>query len=180
MDRVSDLGFLYDERTDSFLSYSILNFDLQPNMVKLVDNSFTDTDFFISTSINQKFKILAVEAQLKLSVLSGLFELQGSGKYLKDEKETFRSVSADLIFKSRSVYQSVDITKIREDKKIINIQSLQNGGATHVVVGIQWGANAVGSLVYENRDREDKLRILFKYESYLKSMNNTYKSMNHT
>ena len=152
--RVSHLGHLYDERTDSFLGFSSLKSshakegegDPLKGALKKTDIPFTDISYLITGSTSDKLHKLSVDPHLKISVLSGLISLNCSGQYLSDKKETSRSSSADLFYKMTTVFEEIDISKLSAEQ--INVNSLTRN-ATHVVVGIKWGANVIGSFEYE-------------------------------
>ena len=74
-----------------------------------------------------------------MSIVSGMIELGGCGKYLSREKSSFRSVEGTLICKTTTVQDSLDLfnTKL---KPYISLDALSHPTATHVVVQIYWGA----------------------------------------
>ena len=152
--RVAHLGHLYDARSDSFLGFSMFNCDINPSALRKTDLAFTDISYLISASISEKLLKLCVDAQLKLSVLSGLVSVDGSAKYLTSaQNEQLKLSSADLFYKMTTAYDEVDITKLSEDE--ISKKFLLTN-ATHAVVGIKWGANVIGSFEYEWTDDETK------------------------
>ncbi len=69
-------------------------------------------------------------------------------------------MSVDLVYQLRTVYEKVDIAGI--DKETICTHRIGTewwNGATHVVVGIDWGANVISSLEHENSEEGDKQDI---------------------
>ncbi len=79
--RLAHLGDLYDERTDSFLGFSILKSELNHEALKSSDSPFTGVELALCASTSEKFAYLGVEEQLKLSVMCGLCPLlDGSAK----------------------------------------------------------------------------------------------------
>ena len=154
--RVSNFGHLYDKRSDSFLGFSLFNCEKYENALKKTDIPFTDISYLICGSTSEKLHKITVEAQLKLSVLCGLFSLDGSGKYLSTQKDSSKSSSADLFYKMTTVYEELDIAKLSREEINKNCLKLE---ATHVVVGIKWGANVIGSFEYEAKNGETKQDI---------------------
>ena len=154
--RVSHLGHLYDERTDSFLGFSLFNCEISPNAIEKKDIALTDVSYLICGTTGEKLHALSIEPQLKLSLLSGLVALDGSSKYLSTLNDSSKRSSADLFYKTTSVSEEIDIAKLSADQ--INENCLKRN-ATHVVVGIKWGANVVGSFEYEWSDDETKKEI---------------------
>ncbi|PKY56562.1 hypothetical protein RhiirA4_284637, partial [Rhizophagus irregularis] len=88
----------------------------------------------------EKFKMLDVEAELKLSIIAELFSLKGlkgSIEYLTDVKESFKSVKSNLIYKITSFEENLDIC--RDDvKACISTDEFSNNHATHVIIGINF------------------------------------------
>ena len=156
--RLSQLGYLYDERTDSFSGISLFNCELDPNAITKTPIPFTDISHLICGSRSEKLQKLSVDAQLKLSLLSGLVSLEGTGKYLSTPNyELSNQYSADLFYQVTTVKEELDIAKMDPDE--IDNNSLRTE-ATHVVVGIKWGFNLIGSFEYEAKDGETKQDIV--------------------
>ena len=149
--RVSHLGHLYDERTESFLGFSLFNREINEKAIKRTAIPFTDISYLICGSTSQKLQKLSVETQLKLSVMCDLISLDGSGKYLSEQHESSKSYRADLFFKTTTVLEEIDIAKLSAEE--INENCLKRN-ATHVVVSIKWVANVIGSFEYEAKEDE--------------------------
>ena len=156
--RVAHLDHLYDERSESFLdSTSLFNCGINPSALKKTAIPFTEISYLVSASTSEKLQKLSVDAQLKLSVICGLVALDGSAKYLSQKEESSdKSCRTDLFYKMTTVKEEVDIARLSPDE--INKESLQ-AQATHLVVGIKWGANVIGSFDYETEDGETKQNI---------------------
>ena len=67
-----------------------------------------------SDSYEAKSNNLNVDAELKVSVLSGLLELRGSGKYLQTNKRNFKLVKCSLIYNTRTKDESFSIANLRK------------------------------------------------------------------
>lgn len=101
--RIEEIGSLYNATIDTFFGINILNKEKWPN------GSIKKTKIFQSNILcgyentyKEKFKMLDVEAELKLSIITELFSLKGlkgSIEYLTDVKESFKSVKGNLIYK---------------------------------------------------------------------------------
>ncbi|KAM3592491.1 uncharacterized protein V6R79_019823 [Siganus canaliculatus] len=141
--RPFSLGMLYDARKDELVPGWKLWDDatLAGKKTKVV-KPYSAFQISASDSIEARSSLLDVNAEVKASFLSGLIEVGGSAKYLSDKKE-FRNQSrvtcqynATTTFEELSVIQLDAMTKDQLDV-------IQKGVATHVVVGIVYGANAV-------------------------------------
>jgi hypothetical protein len=53
----------------------------------------------LSDNIGEKFHKLGIEADLQVSILSGLVKLSGSGSYLNEERKSARAASMSLVYK---------------------------------------------------------------------------------
>ncbi|KAF0561998.1 p-loop containing nucleoside triphosphate hydrolase [Gigaspora margarita] len=153
--RAAEIGFLYDATRDVFCGFSIFKTELQPNIIRKIDTPHTYLKYEYEDSYKEKFSILDVEAQLKISILSGLSPLEGSGKYLRDVKHESKSVKGSLIYKLLSVEENLNIN---HDNIIMYISenALRVQGATHVVTGIKWGGTVIASFEYEKTNEKDK------------------------
>ena len=81
-----------------------------------------------------------VKGELKLSVLSGMYELGRCGKYLSREKTSFKSVEDTLICKTTTIHERLELFNAKL-KPCISLDALRHPTDTHVVVQIYWGAS---------------------------------------
>ncbi|XP_077952753.1 neoverrucotoxin subunit alpha-like [Gasterosteus aculeatus] len=136
------LGMLYDAQRDALITGLTLWDDktLQGKTIKSLRSS---SDFVIndSDSIESKSSLLDVNGSLKASFLSGLIEVGGSAKYLKDQKEFNNQSRVTGQYKSTTRLEQLSMTDLMtleaRQKDVINKSS-----ATHIVTGILYGANA--------------------------------------
>ncbi|CAF1603644.1 unnamed protein product, partial [Didymodactylos carnosus] len=148
------LGSLYDVRTDRFSRETLFNDTIPDVAIKTVDIPHTHYDYVEKDTYAEKFSKLNVEAALKVSILSGLVELEGSGKYITNEKQTDKTFKAALIYHIST----------KEEQLIINhsilsqhmsYEAFQSSNATHVVVGIKWGANCCVTFEQQLKDKNN-------------------------
>ena len=156
--RVASLGDLYDARNEKFLGYSLLKSDLPESCSTMTDIPYTNFKYDYSNTHESKFSNLDVTAELKVSVLCGMAKLEGSGKYLTDNKENHKSVKADLVYEIRTKHQTLLLSH-ESLKQFISHDSLGLTDVTHIVTGIKWGANAYASFEYSNDDNKHKREI---------------------
>ena len=64
-----------------------------------MDLGSNTVDLVLSDNIQERFHKLGIDAQLQVSVLSGLVKLSGSGSYLNEERKSARAARMSLIFK---------------------------------------------------------------------------------
>ncbi|XP_038059651.1 uncharacterized protein LOC119730712 [Patiria miniata] len=130
---------------------------LKDDAVYTEDLGDTSIEIVMSDNVQEKFNKLNVEAELQVSVLTGLIKLSGSGSYLQEERKSARAQSMSLIYKLRTVNEDFSLRRNKDkiDPDILSPSNRQTINATHVVVAIDWGAFCVVTCEYENS--EDKI-----------------------
>jgi len=109
--------------------------------------------------------------QFQVSALGGLLSLSGSGQYLNDKKSSARTVKSSLLYNIKTKEESVNIYhKDLKDQGMFALPAIQTGMATHVVVGISWGANTILSCEYHNNDNRDVTVIKGNLSAKLEKM----------
>nr|XP_054761542.1 uncharacterized protein LOC129267961 [Lytechinus pictus] len=83
-----------------------------------------------------------------------MVELSGSGAFLGDERRSAKAQSKSLIYKWMTVNEEIILSQSRTivDRDIL---SGTNPDATHVVVGIDWGAQCTITCEYKNDENYD-------------------------
>uniref|UniRef100_A0A914DXV3 G domain-containing protein n=1 Tax=Acrobeloides nanus TaxID=290746 RepID=A0A914DXV3_9BILA len=162
--RIAAIGELYDARTDNFCGRLLFAGKIPGNAVQKTDNHNTDCNFLVQDSLNEKFDKLEVEGELKVSFLAGAIEVSGHGRYLSTNKKSEREASVTLVCKTTTQHEflNVDDPSVTPLFSTDAIKGAKN--ATHVVVGIQWGALATATLSYQNKENQDKRDISGKLE----------------
>ncbi|CAB4418188.1 unnamed protein product [Rhizophagus irregularis] len=153
------IGSLYNVSNDTFCGTTIFKSKYPDDSIRKVDISHTEILYEYENTYKEKFNKLDVEAELKLSVLTGLIPLEGSGKYLNDEKDSLKSVKGTLIYKITSVEENLVIH--RDDVKacISTDVFTNNQNATHVVIGIKWGAAIMASFECKDTNEENRSHV---------------------
>lgn len=155
------LGRFYNAKTGQFLNESVFNVE---DITKIGDHSMITEFEAISTNVaythdenlSKKFDLLHVEAELKVSVLCGLLNVSGSGKYLTETKNSSRSVTSSLLVGVKTVEQSFQINNTNLKPYLITRLC---GDATHYVGKIIWGGNSIVSVSYSNSENKSKQEI---------------------
>ncbi|RIA81661.1 hypothetical protein C1645_729561 [Glomus cerebriforme] len=147
--RTECIGSLYNAARDIFCETTILKSKFPNDSITRANIFHTEILYDYKDSYQEKFNKLDVEDELKLSVLAGLFTLKGSGKYLTDIKQSLKTVKGTLIYKITTVEEKLDI--YHDDfKSCISTDGLSNTDATHIVIGVKWGAVTMASFEYKN------------------------------
>lgn len=152
--RVAHVGDLYDARSETFCGISILKKQPPPTALRVTDENHCDIQLVHSSTFSKKCEILGITGELKLSILAGIFALEGHGKFLKDEKKSARAVRSSLVYIINTKLEHLNLTS--EDlKDCLEFKALQHNQATHIVIDVHWGANATITMESMNSESKD-------------------------
>ncbi|XP_068461319.1 neoverrucotoxin subunit alpha-like [Clinocottus analis] len=161
------VGMLYDACRDELIPGLSL-WDAETLKGKIQESIQPSSQFQITTSdtIASKSSMLDVEASLKASFLSGLIEVGGSGKYMNHQKKFKNQSRVTCQYKSTTNFKQLSgIDGVTADADQINI--IMHSGATHVVTGILYGANAFFVFDSEKIDASNVQKIEGKMEAVI-------------
>ncbi|XP_030257458.1 uncharacterized protein LOC115571939 [Sparus aurata] len=153
--RPFSLGMLYDCRSDT----------LVPGMTLWDSNELekdtrgrpkpnSEFEIVASESIEDKSSALTVEASLKASFLGGLVEVEGSAKYLNDQKTSKKQAKVTLKYKATTKFEELSMDHLGRGN-VKHPYVFDKGLATHVVTGILYGAQAFFVFDREVSEKED-------------------------
>ena len=165
--RPFQLGTLYDCRNDSVIPGVTL---WGPDTLgTAISKPIQTSDFEVITedSLSEKMLRLDVSAELKLSVLCGLVKAGGSSMFLYDRTTSKSQARVSLRYKSTSRYEQLDMSQLG---KVEYPRVFEDDIATHVVTGVQYGADAI--FVFDQKvDNSEKTRqILDKMEAMIDAL----------
>lgn len=167
MGRVAHLGDLYDARKDNFLHVSIYTANVSGDAVELTANAYTNTEYVQTETLWEKMAKLGISGSLSASFIAGLVSGSGSAGYLNDFKRSPKSAKASLVYKVRTFQEDLKIFS-NTSVELVNKILLENIDATHVVVGVEWGADAVISVEETNTHTTNTQEVQGKLEAALK------------
>lgn len=162
------LGMLYDCRTNNLLSNTAI---WDENSIESYTASqpqpLCDFDFTAEDTISAKTSFLDIQADLKLSVLFGMFEVHGSAKYLENHRKFTRQSRVTFKYRCRTHFKELQLNEIMSERKIHpGVLNLEN--ATHVVAGILYGTDAIFVFDRTTTDEEDELENHKQLEAMVK------------
>ncbi|XP_031136813.2 verrucotoxin subunit beta-like [Sander lucioperca] len=149
------LRMLYDCRQDSLVPGMTLwdCDDLEKNTRERPQHN-SDFEIVASESIEDKSSALTVEASLKASFLGGLVKVEGSAKYLNDNKASKNQARVTLTYKATTKFRQLSMNHLgRGNVKYPYV--FEQGLATHVVTAILYGAQAFFVFDREVSEKED-------------------------
>ena len=169
--RSAMLGDLYDARTDTFCGTNMFKQQIPQGSqaVSLMGNYRTETSIKSARSLKEKLENLNIKGELKLSILSGMVELSGAAKYLSHEKTSFRSVESSLLYKLTTVYERLELYNT-ELKSYISDDALRQTTATHVVIGIYYGANCAITATDEYSESKEQKEVEGNLKAHLEKL----------
>lgn len=151
------LGQLYDAKTSSLLpGFSLFkrgDIQSRANNVNSTRFEFTEVN-----SLSDRASSLDVSAELSVSILGGAFSVGGSGAYLSNKQDTSESTTVAAIAQYRTTSKSLDLNALRTMVDI-DQEMLAKICATHVVTGIVYGGNIVGTLTQKSINKADNTKI---------------------
>ncbi|CAG2195329.1 Neoverrucotoxin subunit beta,Stonustoxin subunit beta,Neoverrucotoxin subunit alpha,Verrucotoxin subunit beta [Mytilus edulis] len=162
------LGMLYDCRTNNLLSNTAI---WDENSIESYTASqpqpLCDFDFTAEDTISAKTSFLDINADLKLSVFFGMFEVHGSAKYLENHRKFTRQSRVTFKYRCRTHFKEFKLKEIMSDRHLHpGVLDLEN--ATHVVAGILYGVDAIFVFDRNTTDKEDELQINKQLEAMVK------------
>ncbi|XP_074123659.1 stonustoxin subunit alpha-like [Sminthopsis crassicaudata] len=136
------LGTLYDCRSDTLIpGVTLWDKDTLERNVNIEDQYKTEFDIITSDSMEEKTNAMNITGELKASVLGGLVEVGGSGKYLCDTKTSQQQARITLKYSTTTQYCHLTMSHLG-DENISYHDVFYNGTATHVVTAVLYGAQA--------------------------------------
>jgi len=143
------LGDFYDARKDLPLSgYSFWHEDVIRENKEMEHKYYSNTRFFAENEANDRIAHFQIDANLKLSFLGGLIDVDGSAHYLRDQKETEKHIRFNMEYDATTRIESMPMS-LRNNKTYVDIcgEIGSDDGPTHVVTSVEYGMKAV--FVYE-------------------------------
>ncbi|XP_056374791.1 stonustoxin subunit alpha-like [Hyla sarda] len=136
------LGMLYDAREEKIIpGITLWNKDDLENNLSTRPHNSTDFEVLTSDSFYDKSSALDLSGELKISVLSGMVNVGGSGKFLNDTKESKKQARVTLKYKRTTRFDQLSMKHLSY-KNITYKEVFSKKIATHVVTGILYGAQA--------------------------------------
>uniref|UniRef100_A0A667ZBP7 Uncharacterized protein n=1 Tax=Myripristis murdjan TaxID=586833 RepID=A0A667ZBP7_9TELE len=140
--RPFNLGMLYDCHQDSLIpGMTLWGPDALEKDARERPQPNSEFEIVASESLEDKSSALNVQASLKASFLAGLVEVGGSAKYLNDSKISKNQARVTLKYKTTTKFQELSMNHLGRDN-VKHPYVFDKGIATHVVIGILYGAQA--------------------------------------
>ncbi|CAF1227848.1 unnamed protein product [Adineta steineri] len=136
------LGTLYDVRSDKLITnVTLWTPRILEDHTNIYKQSYADYEIITEDSFQDKARALGVKPNLKLSLLSGLFNVSGSAEYADDYQKTNLNARVTLKYSITTHFQQLTMKHL--GKGNLDHPSLRNKNlATHVVTDVLYGTEA--------------------------------------
>ena len=162
------LGMLYDAHSERIIpGKSLWDAKVLDSAKKVGDQPSSNFEVYAKNTIGEKTKSLNVEASLKLSLMGGMIEIGGAGKYLNDEQTSERQARVTLKYSCTSRFEQLTMEQIGS---IQYPKVLDDNKATHVVTGITYGTDAFFIFDRSLSESEKITQISGKMEAVIKAI----------
>jgi hypothetical protein len=140
-----NLGQLYDVREDKVLRASILKTKSQllpDKSVQPTTHSSYTYEATVTDSLEEKFSKLQVSVDFRASLLCGMLKGFWGVDYCSSQRTDARTVQASVICKTKK--KSEDLLLANDElREYLDLEALHTAGATHVICGLEWGAQTI-------------------------------------
>ncbi|XP_055007695.1 uncharacterized protein LOC110175830 isoform X1 [Boleophthalmus pectinirostris] len=148
------LGMLYDCRSDTLVpGLTFWDQEKLDKDMRVTPKPSTQCQIVASDHLSEKASSLGVDAGLKASFMSGLVKVEGSAKYLNDQKSSRRQARVTLQYKTTTEFKTLTMNQLSKDN-LKHHEVIDKGLATHVVTAILYGAQAF--FVFDQETSEDE------------------------
>jgi hypothetical protein len=141
--RIAKFGDVYDARTNKFTNANVLKRKLNETFIDGVDNPNTKYTYSFASRESQMLEDFDIHGEIKVQICTGVLNIKGAGKYATNSNYNTKVVQYNQILKTTTRKETFN-WKYIEDKDYDLLRAEKQG--THMVVGIQYGGNAVITL----------------------------------
>jgi hypothetical protein len=167
----AELGSLYDSRSDSFLPLSLLS--CAAPIAAIVSNDKVEWEIKLSfgDSYEEKFYNLNVTPELAASFLSGIVDVDGSAKYLLDNRRSHRILQASIHHSMTTREERLDLATL-EANSLLTLNEMKGSSPTHVI----WGAQTIVTARQQIGSNDKRANIRSDFQAKLESFKSIVES----
>ncbi|XP_031419299.1 stonustoxin subunit beta-like [Clupea harengus] len=142
LSRPLHLGVLYNAQKDQLIPGNL--WKTEDMMSKTCDSPHSNKSFQVamSESFSEKTSLLDVSDSVKASFLCGLVEVEGSAKYLNNKTTSTHQCQATLRYNVTTELKQLMISELEPPNPEL-LEKAEKRNATHVVIGVLYGADAL-------------------------------------
>ncbi|KAL0472526.1 hypothetical protein QR685DRAFT_586599 [Neurospora intermedia] len=139
---VATLGSLYDARSDTFLSQALFK-EFPLSAVEAKPKNHLDAHISKAVTFHEKLVELGISPEIGASILAGLVPVSDCGLYLIDQRRHLdHFAQSSLHYSITTVEENLNLAA-SGIKELLLTDVLTTTKATHVVVGVSWGAQFI-------------------------------------
>jgi hypothetical protein len=136
------LGDLYNARSDNVLPRSIINSNTPlTDCVRVLQTPKLRYNYTTEDTLEGKLGNLDISAELSASVLCGFVKGGLSGNYVMKKRTNSHIRQASACCTMQTQIESLQLGNL--ENQHLNLSSLRDPDATHVICGVEWGAQTV-------------------------------------
>ncbi|OIW22616.1 hypothetical protein CONLIGDRAFT_217288 [Coniochaeta ligniaria NRRL 30616] len=142
------LGQLYSASTGTLFNVALFPEHVLAGSVTIsTPMPRTEVVFTVVRNSKERAHLLDVSASVSLSILGGLVELKGFGKYLDSTDSSEESTTISAVVRCRTVHKRLDLADVGlKSSTVVSPGLLRSLGATHVVTAITYGGTLLANL----------------------------------
>ncbi|XP_074657316.1 neoverrucotoxin subunit alpha-like [Tubulanus polymorphus] len=161
--RPAFLGSLYDARSERILSNYIWNRQtITAKSLKQMKIS-SKTNFFAAKTITDRFSVLDLTAELKLSILGGLITVSGNAAFLRESRTKENEESYSLAYDATTRIEAMPIHPP-------DIVRSCKSAATHVVSALEYGMGVTMTFRRKVSNSERRQHVKGQLQALVKSI----------
>lgn len=161
------LGMLYDCRKDIIVPGMTLWDSATLNTFNSMAKVGSGFEIIAEDSLESKATNLDISGSMKLSFLGGLIKVEGAAKYLNDRTSSLQQSRVSLKYWSTSKFDQLTMDQLG------NVQFpdvFSNKIATHVVVGVLYGADAFFVFDRKIKKNENRCKVTGSMKALVKKL----------
>ncbi|KAI0100019.1 hypothetical protein F4776DRAFT_524361 [Hypoxylon sp. NC0597] len=166
------IGTLYDARSDTFLSTSLLNDNFPEDAITKIASSNTSLEVSSGDSYEKRFKLMGVPLELGTSVLAGLTQPEGCSTFLIKERKAGQAHQYVLSHKILTVQENLNMASSAFHGGLDHTR-LKTADATHIVSSVEWGAQTILSMAVPEGPTPDESAV----DEYIRSQVEKFQSL---
>ena len=137
--QLANIGDLYDARTDRFTGQSVITGSTASIDINITPMESSQEEFLIDSTSFDRLALLVNDRELQLSVVLDLVQPERYVLALIDQVDIMMSPKNGVLLRTVTTLRE-QVNSITDVKRLLATCDLTSSEATHVVVGVMWGA----------------------------------------
>jgi len=174
--QLANIGDLYDARTDRFTGQSIVTDSTGSPAVNSTPMESSRKEFLVDATSYDRLALLVNDKDLQLSVVLSLTVPERNIETLIGQDDINISPTNGFLLRTVTALRE-QVDSITDVKRLVSSSDITtNGSATHVVVGIVWGATVAVFLDHNDTGLTEQQSVSDNLQEHLQMLTSTLKS----